>query len=203
MTDKPKSQEMDKGRMTAGICIIVILVLIICLQNASENELTLWQTEEDIENTRRALRMQQSELQKELNRTEQLRLAREAFLKDSMAYWIVERDGPVEGNIQRIVNGIGESSKIKLTRITNLSHEKIDNGVKLYHFTIGSDTNMEALAKFIDGVRQTKPKLFWKDCSIRPKRGKDANIVYMKGTLSFLCIEDEKLVKVLNREKKI
>jgi len=126
-----------------------------------------------------------------------LRLMRDAFSEDGMDYWIVERDGPVEGNIQRLVGDIETTSTIKLSTITNLSNEKIDEGVKLYYFTINSDTNMEVLAKFIDGIRKAKPKFFWQSCSIRPKRGKDANQVSFRGALGFLCIEDKKLIKIL------
>jgi len=197
MGDKPNNQENIRGRMAVGICVIIILVLIIYLQNLSENELTLWQTEDDIANESRALRVKQEELQKKINRIEQLRLMRDAFSEDGMDYWIVERDGPVEGNIQRLVGDIETTSTIKLSTITNLSNEKIDEGVKLYYFTINSDTNMEVLAKFIDGIRKAKPKFFWQSCSIRPKRGKDANQVSFRGALGFLCIEDKKLIKIL------
>lgn len=199
MDNKTKDKGADKGRMAVGICVIIILVLIICLQNLSENELTLWQTEEDIADQSRALRMKQEELQKALNRTEQLRLMREAFSKDSMDYWLVERDGQVEGNIQRIVGDIGTASEIKLSTLTNLTNEKIEEGVNLYRFTISSETNMEALAKFMDGIRKAKPKFFWQSCSIMPKSRKGSDMVRLKGALNFLSISDKKLIKVLTK----
>mgnify|MGYP001567693399 CR=1 FL=1 len=98
--EKPK---LDKVRMTVGVGVVVILTLIILMQNFSDNELTLWQTEEDIGLARSELHAAQKELRKKLNVVEMSRVKQEAFTKKGKDYWIEKRDGKIEVSIQRLI----------------------------------------------------------------------------------------------------
>ena len=193
-SDKPKS---DSKIMAISIIVIIILAVVAFGQNMESSGVVMWITEEDIHDSRRSLRIQQSELQKKLNNAALKQFHRDQFSKSSSKYWIIERDKEVEGNVQLIIGKVEKSSGMKLTALGSLSHETVQDGVLLYHLTISCETTMELLVKFIDGLNSATPKFYWKSCSIRPQKKRGSDGVRFQGTLSFVSIQSELLIKQL------
>ena len=197
MSNKASEIETDKKRMVGGVLLIVVLILVIFIQNASDSDQALWPNEDDIDTARRELRLKQAELQKKLNKVELARLKREAFSASRSDYWIIKRDGQIEGNIQRIVGEIETKAGFKLSNLSNITNEKIDEGISLYKLTISAESTIEPLIKFIDGIHKAKLKFHWQSCSIRPKSNKGSDDVRFQAGLAFVVIEDEKLIAEL------
>ena len=190
-----------KIRLIMGGGIVAVLVLIIGLQKLSEEGIRLWQTKEDVINAQDMLKKNQQLLQSLLNGIDTQRVEQEFFVHAKNDYWLVIRDGKVEGEVQHFVQNAADSVKLELSQLSNLKNTKIGELAMLYELSITADVMIEPLIKFFEKIQNNRPKFYWKSCSIRPKSPKGGSEVRFQGELAFVCIVDDQLIELLTKKK--
>ncbi len=201
MAKAKNNKQMDKTRMIIMITVILVLVLAVVIQKLPENSFVLWTNEEAMSDQKLELRDAQSDLLEALNAREKSYITRNTFKSKVKDYWIIERDGSIEGTVQKKVENAAMSANLKLSTLGTLTNKKIDEGIDKYQLSISSIATMESVAKFMSAIHTTKPKLMWDSCSIRPKSPKGSDEVRLDAKLSFTCIKDENLINLAIEKK--
>jgi len=197
MTTQKEQPKKDMLRLLLGGVVILILALVIVIQNLSDRGMTLWQTKEDMQKAQKELIRNQKQLQVLLNDMERLNIARETFKDDPRRYWLVGRDGKVEGNVQKIVEKAASTSGLKLSSLSNLRSQKIGEYGVLYEMTTTAEAPMKPVTQFIETLKGMSPKFYWQSCSIRPKIPAGGDEVRFQGGLVFVSLVDDELIKIL------
>lgn len=119
---------------------------------------------------------------------------RKQFANESENYWIVKRDGELEGALQKNIENAARNVNVTINSIGNLNLAKLNEQFSY------SDLNLEILgaaediSRLLVEIYKSKPKLYWVRCMIRQYRANDSTQLVLSGTLRLVCIDDNSVV---------
>ena len=181
---------------------IFVLVCVLVLVLAFYDTITeLWPGDAKIEQNLANLKSRQKELQKELNELNALRTKRASYVDNSKIFWIARRDGDAETNAQRIIEDAASSAGLVLSTIGRVQSQTITEGVASMEISIQASSDIDKIFSFIEQIYKKNPRFYWGSLSLSPDNVRNPQKVVMSGTLRFISVSDDDIVKKLLGEK--
>ena len=181
---------------------IFVLVCVLVLVLAFYDTITeLWPGDAKIEQNLANLKSRQKELQKELNELNALRTKRASYVDNSKIFWIARRDGDAETNAQRIIEDAASSAGLVLSTIGRVQSQTITEGVASMEISIQASSDIDKISSFIEQIYKKNPRFYWGSLSLSPDNVRNPQKVVMSGTLRFISVSDDDIVKKLLGEK--
>ena len=148
----------------------------------------------------RDLKQAQAQLSKELALAADLKLRRDSFVAETKDFWIPQRDGKPETEIPKEINQAAKLTGLKISSLGDIRQIKAGNGIYVMELSLTSTDSLEAVTRFMAEIYRASPKFRWQRCQIRPDGAKDSRKVNFSGSISFICVSDERMTALLGVE---
>lgn len=143
------------------------------------------------------LKKAQAQLQKEFEQSAELKARRERFAANAKDCWVPQRDGKPETEIPKAINQAAKLTGMKVASLGDLRQIKVSDGISVLEVSLAATDSLETITRFMAEIYRANPKMKWQRCQIRPDGAKDSRKVSLSGSLSFLCVSDERLAALL------
>ena len=196
LLDTIKQKLLSNKKRSIVFGIITLMVLIIIFQNFKIfDSITVGQS--DIILEVQTIKKLQKKLKLEQNKVKIIKAEKQTLIEKSKEFWIQERDGQANINIQKIIETAAKQSDAELKTLGTLRLSSVGNGISNGEFDISSSGKLESIIQFINKVSNSQPKIYWERCLLRPDNIKNPKIIYLTGFLKFIIIENEDIINLL------
>jgi hypothetical protein len=197
MIDKFKEEFQAKPVQFIAICIIMVLILALIIYRFKDYLSIAWPTQSKIEAARKELKLSQIKLLEALNEEYKLKMRQEDFKDISEDLWIQKRDGDPSLNVQKMINQAGKDADIEISSLGAAKITDLSDSIGVTSIQIRAKANLHDIVTFINAIDKIQPKAYWQNLYLRPDNPKNPVEIIMSGTVQFLVIKDEKVLKLL------
>ena len=176
--------------------IVFVLILIILFQNIEVLD-SITVGKDDITYEIQNIKKLQMKLKLEQRKVIEIKELKKSLIQKGNEFWITQRDGQADVNIQKKIESAAKQSDIELKTLGTLRSTSIGNGISSSEFDISCSGKMESIIKFIYKVSKDRPKIYWERCLLRPDNIKNPKKIYLTGYLKFIILENEDIISLL------
>lgn len=192
---------LKKNPKRAILMLVLAAMLLIAFFSYYDTVIKNWPRRRLIEKNIDELSSKQKELQREIDKQEILVKSRGSYISHSANFWIPVRDGDPETNAQKVVEEAAVGAGLKLTTVGRVNPSKLLEGVNSMEISVQASGAVGEINGFIERIYKKNPRFYWSTLSISVDNVRNPLKVILNGSLRFISISDDGLVKKLTRKE--
>jgi hypothetical protein len=196
---KIKQKILSNKKHSIVFGIIFLMTVVIFFQNVKILD-SIVVGGSDIEFEIQAIRKLQKKLKLGQNKVRIIKEKKESLIQKSREFWILDRDGQANINIQKKIESAGKQSNIELKTLGTLRLSPTGNGVSNGEFDVTCSGDLKSIVQFINEVSEMRPKVYWERCLLRPDNIKNPKKIYLTGYLKFIILENKDIINLLQEK---
>jgi hypothetical protein len=185
------------------IILAVLLLAIACLPVAAflfflTDIGPIWPGKNDINAAKNALEKAQSGLASRIKEVSLIRSERIDFIKNSTRLWMEPKDGAVDTEAMKKIEGMAKNSGVNIKSLGNTRKTKVNEQMSFFEVNVDAQAPMEDIARFLVELYKVSPKFYWTRILLRPYKPNDSKEILLSGSLRIICVDDQKLAERLS-----
>ncbi len=178
----------QRQKMLIAICgILSGIAVLILLINFRE----FWPGEDMVANLKKTHKKLQKELDEVINRNKIAETETEKLDKESVFFLSVDSSTASDSYMRKKIEEIGKNSEATIKSLSDIRKNPLIKGYYALELTITVEGRLKQVATFINELENSKPRLYFQQCSIRPAGIRDQGKLVVGCTLQLICKEKD------------
>jgi hypothetical protein len=190
-----------RPKLFIGAFALMGLLLLAALWQLRPYLPAVWPGRAQIAAEAEAVAQAHRDLQVRIDRAYELIRNQESLLDRSDEFWLASRDGNVELEPQKMIEEAAEKAGLQLTSVGNVQGENIGEIGQRMYLTVSAQSSISTIVDFISEIEARRPRLFWRNLTLRPDNIRTYGNVVFNGTLEFIFITDEDTAALLTENQ--